>query len=65
MKSQNQGLCPNCGRKLTENELYCNFCELNLEKYEKEDLEIKNSKKKNDDGTFFEKIKSKFNMKRK
>ncbi|MBI2101281.1 hypothetical protein HYT53_01610 [Candidatus Woesearchaeota archaeon] len=22
--------CPNCGRKLTESELYCYFCEMSL-----------------------------------
>ncbi|MEK6827936.1 MAG: hypothetical protein AABX78_01160 [Nanoarchaeota archaeon] len=22
--------CPNCGRNLTENEMYCHFCELEI-----------------------------------
>ena len=28
--------CPNCGRSLTESELYCYFCEFDLAKLRKE-----------------------------
>jgi uncharacterized OB-fold protein len=31
--------CPNCGRLLTEQEMYCYFCEMNIE-------ELKNKGKK-------------------
>ncbi|MBI3027161.1 hypothetical protein HYY70_03535 [Candidatus Woesearchaeota archaeon] len=34
--------CPNCGRNLTENELYCYFCEIEISK-----LKIESTKNKN------------------
>jgi len=27
---KNQQECPNCGRKLTESELYCYFCDFDI-----------------------------------
>ncbi len=32
---QNDLKCPNCGRNLTESELYCYFCETDLAEIEK------------------------------
>lgn len=31
-KMEADSKCPNCGRKLTAEELYCYFCEMNLSK---------------------------------
>ena len=30
-KMKRHSKCPNCGRNLTENEMYCHFCELEIE----------------------------------
>lgn len=32
--------CPNCGRSLTESELYCYFCEMDLSEFEKKSREM-------------------------
>jgi hypothetical protein len=29
--------CPNCGRELTDEEMYCYFCELSVEELKKKD----------------------------
>ncbi|MBI3035294.1 hypothetical protein HYY71_03140 [Candidatus Woesearchaeota archaeon] len=39
--------CPNCGRSLTESEIYCYFCELEIEKSGKEKPENKKRAKNN------------------
>ncbi|MDP3765348.1 MAG: hypothetical protein Q8R04_02445 [Nanoarchaeota archaeon] len=39
--------CPNCGRNLTESELYCYFCEFDLAKLRKERLKNVKLKSKN------------------
>jgi len=40
--------CPNCGRNLTESELYCYFCETDLAEIEKKKTALKSGKTKND-----------------
>ena len=32
MPGEKDLMCPNCGRKLTENEIYCYFCESEIKK---------------------------------
>jgi hypothetical protein len=41
-----KNICPNCGRNLTESELYCYFCEFKISELKKKELKRKKRLKK-------------------
>ncbi|MEK6942463.1 MAG: hypothetical protein AABX00_00160 [Nanoarchaeota archaeon] len=41
--SHDVAICPNCRRSLSDDELYCHFCEIDLEKAKKHSKEENHS----------------------